>query len=247
MAAVPPKRTFNLAKVDSWLAVLQWAWDRTYALVASTAGAALIGSLAKATGWISAYGPIAWGALGLLAFLIIYSVLIWGRSRLASSRKDRAAAMIAERAAEHSTVNPLAPDFRHQRIRLTDLYTPYGHPVEDRTFRGCDLVGPAVVWISPSTTFRRNHFHNVEYIKINANTAQLWPNKLAILRGSIENCVIVNAIVLVHEDHAVEFESTFIDPLQWMNDPIPPGEARAPPPRQGDESQKHAEILPPLP
>lgn len=224
MAGAPARRRFELAKVDSWLAVLQWAWDRAYALIASTAGAAVMGYLAKATGWIAQYGPIAWGGIGLLAFLLIYCVLVWGRGRLAKARMERAAAMVTERAAEHATVNPLAPDFRNQRIRLVDLYTPYGLPIDERSFKDCDLIGPAVLWLSPYTVFRNNTFHNVEFIKIDANTARQWPNKLALTGGGVERCRLVNVIILVHADHAPNFEALFTGPIQWMNDPIPPTE-----------------------
>lgn len=224
MAGVPAKRRFNLSKVDSWLAVTQWLWDRTYAFVASTAGAAMIGALAKATGWVSAYGPLAWGLIALATFVLLYTLLIWGRSRLAAARKERAAAMIAERTAEHSTVNPLAEDFRNQRIRLVDLYTPFGDPIFDRTFRRCDLIGPAVIWLSPQTSFRRNRGDNVEYIKVNAFTAQKWPNKLGIVRGSIEDCYLANVIIIVHDEHASNFEGMFEHRIQWMNDPIPQDE-----------------------
>lgn len=219
MALPVPKHRFNLTRADDWLAVLQWIGDRAFALIASTAGAGVMGYLAKATGWIAAYGPIAWGAIGLVTFAVVYLLLINGRRVLARARLDRAAAMISERAAEHATVNPLGSDFRHQRIRLIDLYTPFGLPITDRNFVDCDLIGPAVVWLSPNTVFRRNTFHNVEYVKINASTAQQWPNKLAIVGGSVERCLIVNTIFLVHTDHAKNFEDLFDGEIQWMNDP----------------------------
>jgi hypothetical protein len=158
MSGAPQKRRFDLAKVDSWIAVVQWLWERTYAFIASAIGATIVGALARATAWISKYGPVAWGIIGLIAFALLYILLIWGRGRLATARSLRASAMIAERAAEHATVNPLSPDFRNQRIRLTDLYTPYGLPLSDRSFKHCDLIGPAVLWISPHTTFRQTHF-----------------------------------------------------------------------------------------
>lgn len=224
MAGAPQNKRFSLGKADSWFAVGQWVWDRAYAFVISAGGAAMIGALAKATSWISAYGPVAWGAIGLSAFVILYVLLIWGRGRLAAARLERASAMIAERASEHATVNPLSEDFRNQRIRLTDLYTPTGDPIFDRTFRRCDLIGPAVVWVSPWTTFASNRIDNVEFIRIDAKTARKWPNKLAIVRGSIVDCHLVNVIFLVDERDADAFASKWEGgTLQWMNDPIPQG------------------------
>lgn len=225
MAGAPTPRKFELAKVDSWLAVLQWAWDRAYALVASTAGAAMMGYSAKATTWIAQYGPIAWGLIALAAFVLIYSLLIWGRSRLASARLARASAMVAERASEHASTNPLKEDFRNERIRLTDLYTPMGDAIVDRTFKRCDLIGPAVIWVSPWTEFARNRIDNVEFIRVNANTARLWPNKLAVVRGSIMDCHLMNVIFLVGENEAESFVAKWNGGhFQWMNDPIPQAE-----------------------
>lgn len=224
MAEDHRKRRFALSDVDSWLAVFQWVWERAFAFIASAAGATAMGFLAKATGWITDYGPIAWGGIALGTFVVIYVLLIWGRGRLAVARQQRAAAMIAERTAEHASVNPSAPDFKHQRVRLTDLYTPFGAPIEDRAFRDCDLIGPAVLWLSPGTVFRDNFVAGVEYIRIDAATARQWPNKLAVVRGSIERCRLYNVIVLVHDEDATEFAKRFTFPVQWMNDPIPANE-----------------------
>jgi hypothetical protein len=45
-----------------------------------------------------------------------------------------------------------------------------------------------------------------------------------MLRGGVEQCVLVNIIILVHHEHAESFESTFSDRIQWMNDPVPQDE-----------------------
>lgn len=238
-------KKFDFSKTDSIFAVFQLLWDRGSAFVASAAGAAVMGALAKATAWVSAYGPIAWGLIGLTSFAALYALMIWGRKTTSASRRDRANALVAERAAEFATVNPLAPHFVNQRIRLSDLHSPFGEPLRDRTFSGCDLIGPAVILLSHMTVYRGNIPNNVEYIRVNGRHIQMWPNKLTIIGGTIENCRLYNVIFVIPEDFVGVFEGLFIDDVPWANDPpintvsiSHPGEVSAPPSPQGIESER---------
>lgn len=218
MATPLATKKYDLSKADSWFALAQLVWERASAFVVSSAGGALMAWLGQKSGLL----PIGWGLIGVAVFAGLYLLFVIGRRSLAASRKDRAAAIYAEHALEHSTINPLEKHFRNQRIRIADLHDPFGEGLSGRTFVGCDLIGPAVILLSTHTVYRGNQVvQGVEYIRVQMNSIRVWPNKLTLFGGVIENCRLHNIILLVPEEQRAEFESRFTDRVPWANDPWP--------------------------
>lgn len=208
----------RLSAIDSFISRATWVWERIWTVLLSGTGAWVMGALAKATAAINALGPIAWGGIGFATFVGLYVLFLVGTRVLADARKRRAEADFADRLADRSTINPLSDHFVGVRINLSDLYTPFGDPLKNYTFKRCELIGPAVIFMTPATVFRRNLINNVEFIRINPQSGQLWPNKLVLHAGLIEECTLHNVILLVADWQADDIASTFNHPIQWMND-----------------------------
>lgn len=211
----------RLGKVDSVVSLVQWAWDRSAALLVGSAAGGGVTWLASATEWMNSTGPLSWGVAGLAAALTVYWTMIGGRALAARARLARAMADAAESVAGGSAINPLKGDFVRERIRLSDLISPAGSPLRSYTFKNCELIGPAVLFLDPDVVFRANHVEFVEFIKINPYAGQLWPNKIVMHGGLIEGCVLVNVILLVSYDLAAGVERSFGQAIQWMNDMTP--------------------------
>lgn len=126
-----------------------WLWDKViehWPTLAIASGGGLMTYLASASNWVSQYGPVAWGAIGLLAALVLAIVFWLG----GIARTKFAMARYAEKQSDASSINPLAQSFERQRIRLADFFHPLYHPTTGARFQGCELFGPAHVLIRAS-------------------------------------------------------------------------------------------------
>jgi hypothetical protein len=211
----------NLRSFDSLVAVAQVLWQNLVAFLASGIGGLLMGYLASITGWLTRAGPVVWGGVGLISFIGLQLTFSTIRRQLAASRKDKAAALIAEQVADRSTINPMEKHFRNQRIHVQDLFTPYGEPVTDRTFADCDIIGPAVVLVDRGTVIRRNNLQYVEFVCVEDSKIQVWPNKLTLFNSIIESCRLYNVIFLVPRGSAEDFQRAFTDNVPWVNSKPP--------------------------
>jgi hypothetical protein len=100
--------------------------------------------LASITHWISAYGPAAWGGVGILTILILsftYFLYANARMKLSSAEYQR-------RKGEIYGTNVLSPVHENERISLADFYHPFFRPTENARFENCDLMGPALVAVN---------------------------------------------------------------------------------------------------
>lgn len=205
----------NIGRYSDLLSVGQWVWERSASLLASAAGAVVIGSLAKATDWLNAWGPIAWGCFGLATFVILAWTISGAGALIAARRLRGIQALIAEKSLGAAHINPLDRSFFSKRISLFDLTTPMGEPLENKVFDECELVGPAVIVLSNSA-FRHNIYHNVEFAIIASDSVKTMPNKIILVSSTITKCKIYNVIFLVPEKFRDEFERGHNQPIEWM-------------------------------
>jgi len=104
--------------------------------------AAIMTYLASITDWINAYGPLAWGGIGVATFVALtFGLYLYGRYQANSAHAD-----YVNRKAQASTTNVLNPIHENERINLVDFYHPFYRSTENARFENCDLMGPA--WIN---------------------------------------------------------------------------------------------------
>lgn len=121
-----------------WL--LDQAVEHWPALI-SVAGGGLMTYLASISEWLAPYGPVAWGAVGLLTILLLaLGYLLYGMARART-----AVAYYTTARASSSAINVLAPSHERERIDLADFFHPFYRPTEHVRFEGCELYGPAVI------------------------------------------------------------------------------------------------------
>jgi hypothetical protein len=120
-------------------------FESRWALGILVAGSgAVTARLAALSDWLNAWGPIGWGAAGLIGALVVafcYYLISFGYARWTVAREAR-------RIIDRAGINPLADHFETQSIVVTDLFNRDYIPHEGKTFRNCYLQGPASVFIS---------------------------------------------------------------------------------------------------
>ncbi len=95
--------------------------------------------LANLTAWISAYGPVAWGFVGLIKFATVIGLYwVWSYSN-----RLQAITRLYEERERTTAVNPLDGVFNKRRLRLIDFFDPFYQPISTARFTDCQLHGPA--------------------------------------------------------------------------------------------------------
>ncbi len=204
----------RIGKFDSWVSVGQWTYDKVAALyvLLATGGAALTSSFAAIfAGWT----PFEWACLGLGTAIGLYLLLKLGSAIGAWDIHRRATAQLLERTRQGSPINPLDAVYTNQTIRLDDLLTPAGATVYQKTFIGCDLIGPAPMILSGSTV-DIVLFGNVEAVSFDGTRATSVPNKVFFSRCNFQSCRIFNTVLMVPEEMADGFRAAY-PMVPWMN------------------------------
>lgn len=192
----------------------------------TTVPAAVMGYLAYITEWLGAWGPIAWGAAGLVGMLcgaLCLALFGWFRGQLAYANYTQA---IAE---QPKTVNPLAQHFAEMRIKLADLIIPsregiYVHA--GKTFTNCIFIGPG------SVAFAGCALGNIQRAGCNVsifnNEIQFLPDVL--FRGcTIVNCAFFDITIFLHEHDVEEGQTAQLFPREeWTFVPREERAAEAP-------------------
>lgn len=113
----------------------------------SAFGGIAMAYLAYATDWLEPWGPVAWGAIGIISAVLIASAIFLisiSRARLAVTR-------YTTEATRRNAVNVLAEVHQKEKIILADFYHPYFEPRNNIRFKGCELYGPCSVFFSGGT------------------------------------------------------------------------------------------------
>jgi len=128
-----PKRVGNfiLSNFDSVFVVIKY-------LVPSTVVGVLVGWSVAVSELFKSAAPASYVGAGLLAWFMAV-IGIWLLS-LARSRNQ--ITKFRENIFNFSRINPLAPRFVTERIRMVDLSPPIGGIIENKTFEDCEIIGP---------------------------------------------------------------------------------------------------------
>jgi hypothetical protein len=127
--------------------LLDYFMGKWIAIVVAALGGGGMAYLASITDWLRVWGPVAWGAIGLvsLGFIVvicyIYSLII-ARNRMSEYTRIKSST---------SGTNVLAATHEDERIELSQFYHPYFSATEHVRFEHCDLMGPAYTAINGCT------------------------------------------------------------------------------------------------
>src|ERR1700682_548744 len=101
----------------AWDGLVDFAIAHSLAIV-STAAAALMVYLASISKWLTTYGPVAWGSVGIATFLL----LAGGSWVVAQGQSIFAHTQFVKRREDSSAINPLDDHFTRLRINLAEVF-----------------------------------------------------------------------------------------------------------------------------
>jgi hypothetical protein len=144
-------------------------WDAFVDFLIAKAGtilpllfAAVMAYLAAVSKWLNAYGPVAWGAVGITTFLVVavsWWIVVQAQARYVQTR-------FAKKHEESTGINPLDDHFTRQRINLVDFFHPFYKPTRLAKFQDCELFGPAVIALTGKSTLHTGEFNGCEVVII---------------------------------------------------------------------------------
>jgi hypothetical protein len=192
------------------------------------------GSITLVAGWLLSFGLPAWGLraanlfghyqpvssilagfVGALTFGIVARLV--GGARLAwvtANVRDRFYR-------DGDRINPLDRLFERKRISIADLAPPMGGPIRDKTFDGCELIGPAniVMAATGAGVLHGNNFTKCDAVST-ADGAQPQ-TAIAFLDCRFVNCQFFDVTLFIHEG-AHTAANQAIGGLNWIT-PAPGG------------------------
>ncbi|MEP2757862.1 hypothetical protein [Parvibaculum sp.] len=158
-------------KIEPGISLGQWIWDRIAnngQTIITLLGGGLMTYLAAVTDWLEPWGPVGYGAVGLVSAVFIaasissiYAVFSWGKQRSANARATDRYYEAGDR------INPLETAFVAKRINLSDLLPPLGDTISAKTFRNCELVGPLNIFPN-GCTISNCGYVNCDHVVITA-------------------------------------------------------------------------------
>ena len=151
---------------------------------------------ARATSWITSYGPIAWvfcGLAGGLIGLCVYGVFVWLKGQ---KIEQDLVLLIGKR----SGVSPTLHNYEEQRIGLGEFFNPYYIPYRNKVFRRCQVWGPALVFLLRGGKFDRCGFKDVQIVI--AKEKEVIYGVIAFESPSFIDCEISNiTLVMTRADY----------------------------------------------
>jgi hypothetical protein len=162
-----------------------WARDKaieSWPTIFTAATGAVMTYLAFISDWLKPFGPIAWGAVGLLAAFFVV-ILYW---LYASARMKLAAATFTSLKAEAGKINTLDPIHRYERINLSDLYHPFFQTIKNARFDSCDFFGPGMVF-HQGCAFSHCLFSRCEVVIVRDDIPVIG------VTAAFENCAFLNS------------------------------------------------------
>lgn len=176
------KRLFGIIPpAESHISFSGYLWGGFTWLVWGGGSAAILGVLAVFAEPLRPYAPLSWGLVALsggLMGIILYSIIGFGKKKRAE------AAYLDAMSRPNLNLNPVDKTFEGRRINLVDLRMPLSSLVEDKVFKGCQIVGPCVV-LTHETIFNKVTFNSCTFLKIEDGEVPIYPD--VYLTGVILN------------------------------------------------------------
>lgn len=215
----------NIEFVDAVISLL----GRFWVLVVSLGGGLVTGWIATVTTILDGYSPLSYWVAGLFGTLLFAFILFaTNRAVLAFHQSRRLAALRKP----VDAVNPLESSFSNQRIDLHSFVDPITHRVSGKTFTDCELVGPALVWLTrcniDSRATSKPTLLGSDVISVEAvpegTMMQTSPNVIVLRECHFVNCSFISTVILMQEDDAAKLgigpgENTLL--IRDPNIPVP--------------------------
>lgn len=100
--------------------------------------------LAAVTDWLTLWGPVAWGAVGIAAFVTIslaYYLFSAATAKSALTNYTRNKSLAG-------AVSVLVPRHENERFSISEFFHPFYSPTSHVQFHNCDILGPGNIVIS---------------------------------------------------------------------------------------------------
>ncbi|WP_313731353.1 hypothetical protein [Pseudomonas sp.] len=133
-------------------------------LLATSSGAVGV-YLASITTWINSQGPIIYACI----FAILFLSYMLGNLLWLSIKKRKLILEIATTLSKPGDANPLQTKFIHQRIKLSDFFSPFLTEHQEKQFENCEFVGPGNILLRGSLLDKVT-FNTCQIILINKET-----------------------------------------------------------------------------
>ena len=203
----------RLLKLDAPITVGDWFYNRVvnnWLGIVSIASGLGMSYLARISEWLRPWGPVGWGAVGLLSAATIGLFACIISFIFSQSYKKRVEARaLADWSLKPNTVNPMETEFRNQRINLADLANPITQMITKKRFIGCELVGPITIGLSGGGGFRSCKFPNNNLIPIKCPFPIF--GVYAISDCDFIECTFFAVTFLIPMPVLVEMEKGFVD------------------------------------
>ena len=145
----------RIAHLEPGITVGQWIYDRitnNWPWIVAIFGGGGMTYLASISEWLSQWGPVGYGAAGIVAAIALYTASSLGYLAFGYGRERYAFAEYLGAAISTSHVNVLSPTHAYARIKLSDFYHPFMRPTQSVRFEACELMGPAMVFLEGGTS-----------------------------------------------------------------------------------------------
>jgi hypothetical protein len=140
----------RLFKIEPGISLGQWLYDRitnNWTWLVAIFGGGGLSYLAAISEWIKPWGLVGYGAVGLVAALLIYLVLTTGYAAIGKARERNAQAEYIKGRSHQVSVNVLAPVHDYEKIDLIQFFSHFYLPTENVRFENCNLMGPFMIAI----------------------------------------------------------------------------------------------------
>lgn len=191
----------RVARIEPGITVGQWLYDRVannWQWILPLLGGSGMSYLASVSSWLNSYGSVAWGAVGIVSFLII-ALVIW---ILASARERWAQAEYYQEIAKPSEdVNPLDSNFEHKRFSVQTFFSHFYILNKGKFFKECDIVGPgAIALIADCKLYEPELFHCDFVVRKPSQNKSF--TAAGFERTTFERCRFFNVTLLIDQDLA---------------------------------------------
>jgi hypothetical protein len=185
-----PKKSFLAALAWLFNKIVDKAIDNWAALTLLITGGGVMTYLAAISLWLQPYGPVAWGAIALVAVLLLALIFL----AYASARRQLVISNLIALKASSSKGNILAPHHEYERLNLADFYLPGILRVNNVRFQNCHLFGPISISMR-GCTLTGSGLGQCEVIVVDDNA--LTTNVLVLEDCAIFDCRLQNITFLV--------------------------------------------------
>lgn len=177
------------------------------------AGAVLTGAFAttaKLTAPFAAYAPFSWVAAAALGILMSLCLVLVGstiRNSILRGNVERISKTKSD------NINPLDRQFTNRRIYIQDLVPLFSSVVEGKIFDGCEIIGPANIFMAGHVSIGEDcKWLMSDFIIVKPGCHAL--NVIALKHCTFRNCTLAKLSLMIPPDGF--FEHGNIASANWI-------------------------------